>query len=86
MPCEDNSVSQQETAEFEQIQQGEQHAPAEADSCTPFCQCHCCHVHVVNINLENFTAIEPAISTLIIQKGEISGEEIPDFHFQPPRV
>jgi len=58
----------------------------EADECPPFCECHCCHVHVVDFNPNILPILEPAISTLIIQKGENSGQEIPDFHFQPPRV
>ena len=69
VPCDDAPVSQQETAEYEQLQQIEQHAPAAADDCTPFCQCHCCHVHVVNMDVQKFEAIDLAISTLIIQKG-----------------
>jgi hypothetical protein len=85
VPCEDDPVSQQDTAEYEQLQQGEQHSPAEADDCTPFCQCHCCHIHVLNFGSDTSTIFEPAISTLIIQKGERLGEEIPRFHFQPPQ-
>ena len=56
------------------------------DECPPFCQCHCCHVHVVQFSSTIFEALEPSISTIIVQNRERLGKEIPNSHFQPPRV
>lgn len=87
VPCDDGSGDSEPQQEI-QLQEEMEHKPNNAvDTCTPFCQCHCCHVHVVDFQkTSSEEAIEPVISTLIVQKGADSGEEIPYLHFQPPRV
>lgn len=88
IPCDDTVVSDNQDPISVSLDldhdQEEQHS--NSDDCPPFCQCHCCHVHVVQFSTNTFEILEIQISTLIIQKGENLGEEIPDFHFQPPRV
>jgi hypothetical protein len=86
VPCEDAVQLSDSNSQFQQLKQEVDHSPINFDDCSPFCQCHCCHVHVTIFNGTSYEAIEPVISTLIIQKGEISGLEIPNFHFQPPRI
>ena len=90
VPCDDTVESDcEETVTVNIVLDQDQHESEQdngADECPPFCQCHCCHVHVVQLNSYACEVLEPQISTLIIQKGENFGEEIPDFHFQPPRV
>lgn len=86
VPCEDAVQLTESDSQFQQASLDEDLTPINADDCTPFCQCHCCHVHVTNFIATSYEAFEPVISTLIIQKGEISGLEIPNFHFQPPRI
>ncbi len=85
IPCDDvvESVDKENISVNVEIDHDSQE---DADNCPPFCECHCCHVHVVNFDVPGFKAIEASISTLIIQKGENSGKEIPNFHFQPPRI
>lgn len=85
IPCEDDILTIQQDTQVQVSDYGE-HSPLEADSCSPFCQCHCCHVHVTNINGQAFESLDLAISTIIINKGANLGEELPNFHFQPPRV
>lgn len=85
VPCEDAGDLSGKDSLVQQINQDLDDIPNGPDDCSPFCQCHCCHVHV-NFDLISSKTIEIAISTLIIQKGENSGQEIPNFHFQPPKV
>ncbi|MDT0642658.1 DUF6660 family protein [Zunongwangia sp. F363] len=87
VPCGDD-ISQftndlQETVSA--LNTGHSHG-MKADFCSPFCQCHCCHVHVVNFQTSESPLIEQHISTLVIANAVNSGDEIPDTHFQPPRV
>lgn len=86
--CEDTVVSSNTSEnQLQEISVTDQHSSKAADNCTPICQCHCCHVHVVTHKTSEIKGIpDLAVSTLIINKGQHSGEEIPNFHFQPPRV
>lgn len=42
MPCADAAPTDYNTIELSQ----EHEHDGQADNCTPFCHCHCCHVHV----------------------------------------
>lgn len=89
MPCDDAVASNEEekiSVSVELDQDQHEKEKGGADDCPPFCQCHCCHVHVVQFYPSGFEVLESQISTLIIQKGDNFEEEIPDSHFQPPRV
>lgn len=87
MPCDDAVVydGQEEFSVLLDADQDHQESDGQ-DECPPFCHCHCCHVHVVQFSSTTFEVLEPSISTLIVQNGERLGEEIPNTHFQPPRV
>ncbi|MDT0677268.1 DUF6660 family protein [Autumnicola musiva] len=87
VPCGDDSalVSEDQQETISELDTQHSH-DKEADSCSPFCQCHCCHVHVVNFQTSESPLIEQHISTLVIANAVNSGDEIPDTHFQPPRV
>ena len=84
VPCEDESNL--DTVSFEQITDLEDQHQTGADLCSPFCQCHCCHIHVLNIETVESEALDIQVSTLIIERNAESGIEIPDTHFQPPRI
>lgn len=85
VPCEDAGELSGKDPLVQEINQDLKNTPNDTDDCSPFCQCHCCHVHVTKLDFTSSKTIE-AISTLIIQKGKNSGQEIPNFHFQPPKV
>lgn len=86
LPCEDGLISLGDEHQQEQVEHTDKHAPDAGDDCSPFCQCHCCHVHVVTSNNSSFEPVAPVISTLIIQKIQDLGTEVHNTHFQPPRV
>ncbi|WP_370629880.1 DUF6660 family protein [Zunongwangia sp. SCSIO 43204] len=85
MPCEDNVTFQKETTEFHQVD-GTHASGTAADDCSPFCQCHCCHLHIVVFDTNEIDLISLDISTMISTFRYEMGDDIPQFLFQPPRV
>lgn len=89
IPCDDTAVSENQdtiavSMDLDQEQQEYQHSGA--DDCPPFCQCHCCHVHVVKFNPSTFVVFESKIPFLAPLFEESAGKEITNSHFQPPRI
>ncbi|MBN4084889.1 hypothetical protein JYT89_00955 [Flavobacteriaceae bacterium AH-315-B10] len=58
----------------------------ELDLCSPFCQCLCCHIHITNFNLDDFTVSPEKISTKIFSHFDDLGKDISNSILQPPRV
>lgn len=84
IPCEDEAIDQ-DTTEFHQVDQAHASGIA-ADDCSPFCQCHCCHVHITQFEGEEIKLITPEISNKIAQFRYEIGDGISPSFFQPPRV
>ncbi|MGY5851788.1 DUF6660 family protein [Salegentibacter sp. F14] len=89
VPCDDIAVSESQdtisvSLEINQDQQGDQHGTS--DDCPPFCACHCCHIHMVNLNTSTFEVFEPQTPFLTPLFGESTGREIAFSLFQPPRI
>jgi hypothetical protein len=58
----------------------------QADSCSPFCSCHCCHVHTINFNSPEFQPLVSNISSEIFTNFDGLSKEIPHSLLQPPQV
>lgn len=84
VPCEDKA-NQVDTS-HEQIADHEDQHQTGTDLCSPFCQCHCCHIHILNFENIKSEVLNPQVSTLIIERHKNSGIDIPNTHFQPPRL
>jgi len=84
IPCEDEVLQENESID-QFADQSTDHNNIN-DACTPFCQCHCCHVHVLNFESPVLEFKTREISTLITDIKQDAGTEIPHSHFQPPRV
>ncbi len=56
------------------------------DSCSPFCQCHCCHIHATSFNLDDSDEASHKISTKIYLHFDGLGKDITNSILQPPRV
>lgn len=56
------------------------------DDCSPFCQCHCCHVHVIEINATAFSTNQSELYKPLFFHRDNSGFELPKSFLQPPRV
>ncbi len=46
MPCND-AVEDESCA----IEMNDKHEHGEEDPCSPFCHCHCCHTHVIKVEI-----------------------------------
>ncbi|MDT0647951.1 DUF6660 family protein [Zunongwangia sp. F260] len=56
------------------------------DLCPPFCHCHCCHVHVVNLQSTEVSIFTPEILTLISTRLEAPEKDFSSSLLQPPRI
>src|SRR5690606_30090548 len=56
------------------------------DQCSPFCQCHCCHVHVVHFNSDPNQIIIPQTSSLQSPHFDRHTLDITLSILQPPKV
>ncbi|MBW2961133.1 DUF6660 family protein [Mesonia aestuariivivens] len=86
IPCEDSITDIQEPtlAQATTSQDHENHQHSE-DFCSPFCQCHCCHIHVIDFHFTEFQTIAQKISTQNFIPFENLGQEIHNRILQPPR-
>ena len=85
-PCEDSGNIDNDVR-VEISQSGDiDHSHNSLDLCSPFCQCHCCHIHATYFNLEGFIASPQKISTKIFSHFDDSGKDISNSILQPPRV
>ena|SRR5690606_35879022 len=55
------------------------------DLCSPFCQCHCCHVHVINLLTDYFEVFSPEVPASSFAHSDSLGKELPFSILQPPR-
>ncbi|WP_106791841.1 DUF6660 family protein [Aquimarina sp. Aq78] len=87
MPCND-SISITDDSQIENFADScENHDHSiENDLCSPFCQCHCCHVHVIDLNINTYQLVSPEISTELFAHFDSVGKEISSTPFQPPQV
>lgn len=80
-------ITDQSQTEMTSVDQGNDNHQDHTDDCSPFCQCHCCHIHVVQ--LQN-PSIENALPQELERKTFFHRDRFPDdiAHslFQPPRV
>ncbi|WP_088340307.1 DUF6660 family protein [Robiginitalea sediminis] len=54
--------------------------------CSPFCQCHCCHVHIIHFDIANFEPLQATISQDNFAHFERIGKDNTFSIFQPPQV
>lgn len=85
LPCEDDAIFQDDATEFHQVDKSHASGTA-ADDCSPFCQCHCCHVHMMTFESAEADLNSFEISTKISEYTFEIGDDIPQSFFQPPRV
>jgi len=86
IPCNDGEMSSDEVDIENVIAMDGNHDHGATDLCSPFCNCHCCHVHTIESNIISF---EPLI--LMNFKENFAhfdslGNDISHSLFQPPRA
>lgn len=86
VPCADYVLSDDDakTEISQTVDNNHQHQ--DSDLCSPFCQCHCCHIHATYFNTAENTLVSNDISTEIFSHFDSLGKEISNPILQPPRV
>ncbi|WP_363317812.1 DUF6660 family protein [uncultured Dokdonia sp.] len=85
-PCADTVVDSDDTQIEYSLTADADHEHSDNDLCSPFCQCHCCHVHTINFGLVAFQPLQPAIPHEFFAHFDNLGKDIPHSLLQPPRV
>jgi len=85
-PCSDTTSDSDDTQiEFSQTTDAN-HDHSDSDLCSPFCNCHCCHVHTINFGLVAFEPFQGPISNEILTSFQHHGKDFHTSLFQPPRA
>ncbi|MGR7813651.1 DUF6660 family protein [Lacinutrix undariae] len=86
MPCSDsvpnNNEFQTEISQHIDLE----HEHNNLDFCSPFCQCHCCHVHATYTATNDYEIVAVEISTKLFLHFDSLGKDINNPLFQPPRA
>lgn len=86
VPCEDNAIPDNEVkTEISQALDND-HQHQGADLCSPFCQCHCCHIHVTHFNVVDYSLSNTIISTQLFYCSEGLEKDFNTNLLQPPQV
>lgn len=56
------------------------------DLCSPFCQCHCCHVHTIDLGIASFKPLQPVIFKENFAHIDSHSKDFNPTFLQPPRV
>ncbi len=84
LPCGDNAI-EAESVQTEVSCADNAHDHDKSHLCSPFCQCQCCHVHVISIDLETTLSFNPDLSSELYNNKQGIILEIPYSFFQPPQ-
>lgn len=85
-PCDDYAAPDNEVKTEVSQTVGKDNQHLERDSCSPFCQCHCCHINVINSKIADVKFNRTYISTQDFFYFNYSEEEFYISVLQPPQV
>lgn len=87
MPCgdDDDNTDDFRLETVADIDDNHNHS-GNSDLCSPFCHCHCCHVHVVGFDLFHYDFLNPEVSSEIPIHFDGAGKDILNLPFQPPQL
>ncbi|MAY21308.1 MAG: hypothetical protein CMC74_00825 [Flavobacteriaceae bacterium] len=58
----------------------------DCELCSPFCQCHCCHVHTLDFGIASFNPFQDTILKENFSHFDSLGKDIRHSLLQPPKV
>ncbi|WP_084217688.1 DUF6660 family protein [Nonlabens marinus] len=85
VPCSDAANNTDDTQVVTVIDIDGDH-DQDCELCSPFCQCHCCHVHTIDFGLMAFEPYQSPISSKIFTSFQNHGKDFLTSLFQPPQV
>jgi len=86
VPCEDNNATDKDIKTELSQNIDVNHSHNGLDLCSPFCHCHCCHIHITYFNSSESDLVSNYISTEVFLHFDSLGEEISNPILQPPRI
>ncbi|MDY0779366.1 DUF6660 family protein [Tenacibaculum sp. IB213877] len=86
MPCEDNGMTQKDIQTEISQKLNNDHQHQDSDLCSPFCQCHCCHVHITQFKIVDYSISTSVISTHIFLNFEGIEKNFNTTLLQPPQI
>lgn len=89
VPCSDITQENLSKDSIENVAGIEQHSHSHdgiLDLCSPFCQCHCCHLHVIKFQVNDFETLHEEIFRHQFAHIDNFGKDITNPLLQPPRV
>ncbi len=84
-PCGDAHTYSDDNEIENSFNHNTEHDDSCLDLCSPFCHCHCCHMHSSELVLHNYSIIIPLHSKPIFGHFERMDEGASFKLFQPPR-
>lgn len=86
VPCGDTDVDSSDVnTELSQIVDAN-HNHSTSDMCSPFCHCHCCHVHTIAFDIFKFEPVNPITLKLYIKHFDGRNKGYHNSLLQPPQV
>ncbi|WP_353935825.1 DUF6660 family protein [Maribacter dokdonensis] len=86
IPCNDVEMSSDDTDIEYVIGMGVNHDHNASDLCSPFCNCHCCHIHTIESNIISFKTLISINFKENFAHFDSFGKDISHSLLQPPRA
>ncbi|WP_299183378.1 DUF6660 family protein [uncultured Aquimarina sp.] len=85
-PCEDNNMLDDDDKIEVAQADDDNHQHQDPDLCSPFCICHCCHIHATHFKIVDFTITTIDISTEVFYHFKGLEKDFNSTILQPPQV
>ncbi|SNZ01427.1 DUF6660 family protein [Flagellimonas pacifica] len=85
VPCSDTGKTNDDTQVVSVVDFDGDH-DQDCELCSPFCNCHCCHVHTIDFKLVAFEPFQPTALHDNFSHFDSLGKDCSHSLFQPPQV
>nr|WP_313792101.1 DUF6660 family protein [Muricauda sp. UBA7809] len=88
VPCGDSGTAStaKDDAQVVSVMDYDGNHDQDCELCSPFCQCHCCHVHTIDFGIIAFTPLPNPISQENFSHFESVSDGVVSSVLQPPRA
>ena len=85
-PCDDAVAEENEVQTEFSVAADADSDHSSADMCSPFCHCHCCHVHTIDVGMAVFEPLNVIPLQNPLLHFDNLGKDFRNSLFQPPRA
>ena len=85
-PCNDTIVDNDDIETVYSQATDSDHNHNSSDLCSPFCQCHCCHMHTIDFGVTAYETFQQSISKEVFAFFQKPGKDFYLSILQPPKV